>query len=227
MERNLGAAYQLYLNSVNTSPLPSFDDWLKQNCYFTNTQKVNLPSSSSLQTERAVSSPTYIIPGTSVVDTRETQENTSTQAGTNELSAPEEKKRERWSESQTKTLVYLWKEHFRDLQTPKQHLIWIKIKTAVNEKGPQKTSKQLKYKMQNLKDAYKAARDNNKKTGASPTYSPYFEDFDEVLGTRDVINTPFAREVGVLNQDDISDDGGKGNLILFRISLKAGKGVQS
>ena len=115
MERNLGAAYQLYLNSVNTSPLPSFDDWLKQNCYFTNTQKVNLPSSSSLQTERAVSSPTYIIPGTSVVDTRETQENTSTQAGTNELSAPEEKKRERWSESQTKTLVYLCKEHFRDL----------------------------------------------------------------------------------------------------------------
>ena len=75
-----------------------------------------------MQTERAVSSPTYYtIPGTSV-ETRETQENTSTQAGTNELSAPEKKKRERWSESQTKTLVYLWKEHFRDLQTSKQHL---------------------------------------------------------------------------------------------------------
>ena len=95
-------------------------------------------------------------------------------------------------------------------------LIWIKIKTDVNEKGPEKT-KQLKDKIRNLKDAYKAARDNNKKTGASPTYSPYFEDFDEVLGTRDVINTLFARQVGVLNQDDISDDGGKGNLILFRI----------
>ena len=149
MERNLGAAYQLYLNSVNTSPLASFDHWLKQNCYFTNTQKVNLPSSSSLQTERAVSSPTYIIPGTSVVDTRETQENTSTQAGTNELSAPEKKKRERWSESQTKTLVYLWKEHFRDLQTSEQHLIWIKIKTAVNEKSPEKNIKTIK--RQNMK----------------------------------------------------------------------------
>ena len=175
MERNLGAAYQLYLNSVNNSPLTSFDEWLKQNYYFTNTQKVSLPSSSSLQTERAVSSPTYYtIPGTSV-ETRETQENTNTQAGTNELSAPEKKKRERWSESQTKTLVYLWKEHFRDLQTPKQHLIWIKIKTAVNEKGPEKTLKRLRNKIRNLKDAYKAARDNNKKTGASPTYSPYFE----------------------------------------------------
>ena len=40
MERNLGAAYQLYLNSVNNSPLTSFDEWLKQNYYFTNTQNV-------------------------------------------------------------------------------------------------------------------------------------------------------------------------------------------
>ena len=94
--------------------------------------------------ERAVSSPTYYtIPGTSV-ETRETQENTSTQAGTNKLPAPEKKKRERWSESQTKTLVYLWKEHFRDLQTSKQHLILIKIKTAVNGKGPEKNIKTIK-----------------------------------------------------------------------------------
>ena len=64
--------------------------------------------------QRAVSSPTYYaIPGTSV-ETRETQENTNTQAGFNELSAPEKKKRERWPESQTKALVYLWKEHFRE-----------------------------------------------------------------------------------------------------------------
>ena len=153
MERNLGAAYQLYLNSVsNNSPLTSFEEWFKHNYYFTNTQNVNLPSSSSLQIERAVSSLTYyIIPGTSV-EARETQENTSTQADTNELSTPEKKKRERWSESQTKTLVFLWKEHFRDLQTSKQHLIWIKIKTAVNEKGPEKTLKQLKDKIRNLKE---------------------------------------------------------------------------
>ena len=72
----------------------------------------------------------------------------------------------------------------------KQHLIWIKIKTAVNEK----TFKQLKDKMQNLKDACNTA-DDNKKIGVSPMCSPYFEDLDEVLGTRDVINTPVARKV--------------------------------
>ena len=74
----------------------------------------------------------------------------------------------------------------------------------------------LKTKIRNLKNAYKTSRNNNKKTGASPTYSPYFEDF-EVLRARDVINTPLAREFGVLNQDDVSDDGGKDNLILLRI----------
>ena len=79
---------------------------------------------------------------------------------------------------------------------------------------PQKC--ETKYKIRNLKNAYKTSRSNNKKTGASPTYSPYFEDF-EVLRARDVINTPFAREFGVLNQDDVSDDGGKDNLILLRI----------
>ena len=40
MERDLGAAYQLYFNFVNNSPLTSFDEWLKQNYYFTNTQNV-------------------------------------------------------------------------------------------------------------------------------------------------------------------------------------------
>ena len=51
MEGNLGATYQLYLNSLNNSPLTSFDGWLKQNYYVTNMQKVNLPSSSSVGDE--------------------------------------------------------------------------------------------------------------------------------------------------------------------------------
>ena len=113
-------------------------------------------------------------------------------------------------------------EHFRNLQTSKQHLIWTNIKTAVNEKSPEKTLKQLKDKIRNLKDAYKAALNSSKQTGAWPTYSTYFEDFDEVIGTRDVISTPFAREVGVLNQDDISGGGGKDNFILFKICFSEG-----
>ena len=85
MEGNLGAAFQLYLNSLNNAALTSFDEWLKQNYY--------LPSSSSLQTGRAVSGPTcYTIPGT-LIETRYTQENRNTQPETNELSAPERKEK--------------------------------------------------------------------------------------------------------------------------------------
>ena len=51
VEGNLEAAYQLYLNSLNSSPFTSFDEWLKQNYYFTNMQKVNLPSSSRMGEE--------------------------------------------------------------------------------------------------------------------------------------------------------------------------------
>ena len=86
----------------------------------------------------------------------------------------------------------------------------------MNEKSPVKTLKKLKDKIRNLRDAFR-------KTGASPTYSPYVEDFDEVLGSRDIINTAFAREVEVLNQEDISHDKGKDNLILFSIYFSQGR----
>lgn len=69
-----------------------------------------------------------------------------------------------------------------------------------------------------------------KKTGASRTYSPYIEDFAEVLGNCDIINTPFAGEVEILNHDDILDDEDKDNLVLFRIYYSEGRerqGVQS
>ena len=40
MGGNLGAAYQLYLNSMIKSPLTSFDEWIKQDYYFATMQKV-------------------------------------------------------------------------------------------------------------------------------------------------------------------------------------------
>ena len=65
--------------------------------------------------------------------------------------------------------------------------------------GTEKTLKQLKDTIWNLQDAQKAAHDNNTKTGASSIWSPYFQDFDEVLGTHDITNTPFTQQVRVLN----------------------------
>ena len=52
-----------------------------------------------------------------------------------------------------------------------------------------------------MKAACKAAKENNKKNGASAEFCQYVNDFDEVLGTRDVINLPHIAEVGVEREE--------------------------
>ena len=99
-------------------------------------------------------------------------------------------------------LVELWKKFFHELETSKQATVWQKIRLGVNSFGSEKSLKQVKDKLRNLKDAYKSARDHNKNTGVSPMYSPFFDEFDEILGTRDVINTPHATEIGTLDDEE-------------------------
>ena len=65
----------------------------------------------------------------------------------------------------------------------------------VNKHRPEKTVTQCKNKIRNVKAAYKAAKENNKKKEASLEFCQYFNNFDEVLGTRDVINLPHIAEV--------------------------------
>ena len=52
-----------------------------------------------------------------------------------------------------------------------------------------------------MKAAYKAAKENNKKSGASLEFCQYFNEFDELLGTRDVINLPHIAEVGIEREE--------------------------
>ena len=68
--------------------------------------------------------------------------------------------------------------------------MWVKIEAAVDNLGPAKTIKQCKDKMRNLKDTYKRAKESNKKTGAVPSFPPYFTQIDEILGCRDVMSLP-------------------------------------
>ena len=88
-------------------------------------------------------------------------------------------KRDRWNTQQTGALVNMWKDHYKELKSSKQqHSIWILIKNKTDAVGKPKTLNQIKTKIRNLKDAYKACKDNNKKTGRSPTFCPYFQDFE-------------------------------------------------
>ena len=106
-------------------------------------------------------------------------------------------KRERCSAKQTDTLVKLWKENFFLLETPKCPTVWQKVKAEVNKHGPEKTITQCKNKIRDLQAAYKGAKENNNKSGVSLEFCQYFNDFNEVLVTRDVINLRHISEVGV------------------------------
>ena len=69
------------------------------------------------------------------------------------------------------------------------------MKTEIDKKGLSESFSQIKSKLRNTKDAYKKAKDNNSKTGTSPIYSPFYNDFEEMLASRDVINLKHVKEV--------------------------------
>ena len=87
------------------------------------------------------------------------------------------------------------------VESHKSHAGWIKIQIEVNAAGLFKTVNQCKDKLRNLKDAYKAACDNNnKQTGADAKFPPFFDTFYEIFGTRDVINMPNVLDSGHSNR---------------------------
>ena len=138
-------------------------------------------------------------------------------------------KRDGWNTQQKGMLVNMWKDHYKELESSEQHSIWILIKNKIDAVGKLKTLKQIKTKIRNLKGAYKACKDNNKKTGRSPTFCPYFQDFDEILETRDVVNFPHAREAGVTNQENVGqaiENEGKCYLITVKIPRQLSSQIQ-
>ena len=129
--------------------------------------------------------------------------------------------------AQTKPLVYWWKEYYNELETAKQHSLWANIKVEIDKLRSPMSMKQVKDKLRNLKDAYKQARDNNKQTGKSPIFCPFYEDFDEIFGARDTVNLPYAKEIGVVASSHHVNDAASGEatqstnegLVLFNFYL--------
>ena len=105
-------------------------------------------------------------------------------------------KRESWTKEQSVILVNMWKDLFLEIKTFKQPSAWLKMKTEIDKKGLSKSITQIKSKLRNMKDAYEKSKDNNSKTVTSPIYPPFYNDFEEMLASRDVINLKYVKEVG-------------------------------
>ena len=110
----------------------------------------------------------------------------------------------RWSERQTRSLIKEWKDNVTELESSRNRQAWLKIISNENKNGPDKTVDQAKKKLSNLKDAYKKAKENNRKSGAAPEFPPFFEDFDEILSCRPIVELDLVKEVGVAVVRDTS-----------------------
>ena len=74
--------------------------------------------------------------------------------------------------------------------------------------------------MYNLRDHYKNTKENSK-SGASPAFPPFYEDFDEIFLIRDIINIPGFVEVGVLLSKEEGKDVSLGSEQSFLIKHQA------
>eukprot|EP00112_Aurelia_sp_Birch-Aquarium-sp1_P016995 Seg390.4 transcript_id=Seg390.4/GoldUCD/mRNA.D3Y31 product="Myb/SANT-like DNA-binding domain-containing protein 1" protein_id=Seg390.4/GoldUCD/D3Y31 len=124
----------------------------------------------------------------------------------NEVANEDEKKKEekncRWSEIQARSLIIEWKENVTELESSRNRQAWTKIINNVNKNGPKKTVNQAKKKLSNLKDTYKKAKDSNKKSGAAPDFPQFYNDFDEILSCRPIVELDLVREVGVAVKEE-------------------------
>ena len=77
----------------------------------------------------------------------------------------------------------------------------------VDQQGPTNTVKQCKSTLRTLKDAYKQTKDNNTKAETVPLTCPFYKDKDEVLSTRDIVESTEVCEVGVNEDDHINVSG--------------------
>lgn len=62
--------------------------------------------------------------------------------------------------------------------------------------------------MRTLLDAYKAAKDNTKRTGASPCPGSYMEEMEELFGRKAIISHSHALDVGLHTTPTLEDETG-------------------
>ena len=99
-------------------------------------------------------------------------------------------KRDKCVSAQTHRLGVMRKGNIQGIESGKSREIYAKIKAETDTLGTRKTIKQIREKLRNLKDSYKKAKENNRKTGSAPEFLPFYHDFDEVLSKRAVVKLP-------------------------------------
>ena len=212
MERNF-APYMEFVKTYQemygvNCPVPNFYQWFNSG-YRINSGNINNNQPQMLLTNNnKINFSHNTISSSETVPKQNLPAEDTTKATENEPVAVKQI-RDRWSDNEATLLVKLWRENIDKLQSTKCAEAWSHISEEVSKLNGGKNVKQCKVKVRNLKDLYKKAKDNNRKSGSSPDFPPFYDDFDTVLGCRDIIQLPDFEEVGVT--DEVQTDPGLNN----------------
>ena len=94
------------------------------------------------------------------------------------------KAQDRWTYDQSKCIVNLSCEKLDIWNSSQCNQAWSSIKTEVGKYGNSKSVIQSKNKNKALKDQYKKAKGNNRKSGQEPKSSPCYNHFNRILSER-------------------------------------------
>ena len=99
---------------------------------------------------------------------------------------------------------------------------WLKVK-AVDNYGPEKSVKQIRAKLGRLNDTYKQVKDNNSRTWDVLQSCPYYNDFNKLLGERDIVSFKKVKEVtGSKNTNLLTSPKGKVHIFGKKVSTSLG-----
>lgn len=106
--------------------------------------------------------------------------------------------RERWNPDDERALVQLWAEHNLRLESKDSRKVWDEIVKTLNEtRKTKKTVDQCQRKIKHLKTLYKDRKDwNRRQSGGHIRKSPHYDEFDKVLGCKDIITCKNVEQMG-------------------------------
>lgn len=123
------------------------------------------------------------------VDMNQVQNGAQTGTGKGKGPAAKSKSYDIFDVNETKLLVNLWAEDHDRLESKDSRTTWSKIVETLNKQYKNKrTVDKCKRRMKYLVEKYKEKKDWNKKqSGGNLKKSPFYDEIDAVLGTRDVV----------------------------------------
>ena len=105
----------------------------------------------------------------------------------------QKKQYDTWTKEDQKTLVNLWAERHKRLESKDARKVWEEIAQDINRKFSNKCQKKIKYQI----EKYKNVKDwKCKQTGGHSRYPDFYEEIDVVLGCRNVVTLRNVAEVG-------------------------------